>query len=391
MKKLIFQPRPVILTDNRFKREPTRPPAFQSSNFAEQFDYHTFLFDSFFCGPNEILLTAPPFYNLLPSVQAMEIVAFPSQQNSPFRIRNVDRHSQIRISVPAGTSRVSLRSEIGQFEIEPERNLAGFFCDRRVLFTLSQNNKLQWIQDWVRYNRDIHGADAVLFYDNQSNTYSPQELLEAIAGIAGIERVCVVSWPFLYGPQGLDSKRYWDSDFCQNGAWEHARWMFLGQARSAMNSDIDELVVSTNGASVFEAAERSWAGAVRYPGYWVHGFDGINQIATDETPIRALNFDHYLRPVSRRKWGVFPASENVCPTKWTVVPCRCPKGAQWTAHRIRGWLNALPKSRNFSFRHFREINNHWKYDRSAREVFDANRYVFDHQMRSNFANVQWTS
>jgi hypothetical protein len=73
------------------------------------------------------------------------------------------------------------------------------------------------------------------------------------------------------------------------------------------------------------------------------------------------------------------------------VPSRCPDRAQWAPHRIKGWLNAIPLTRNFSFRHFREISNHWKYNRSAREVFDAGRYVFDQRMCSNFSAVQWTS
>ena len=51
----------------------------------------------------------------------------------------------------------------------------------------------------------------------------------------------------------------------------------------------------------------------------------------------------------------------------------------------------LPLNRNFSFRHFREIGIHWKYDRSAREVFDPDLYVFDKLMRSNFSAVQWAS
>jgi hypothetical protein len=73
------------------------------------------------------------------------------------------------------------------------------------------------------------------------------------------------------------------------------------------------------------------------------------------------------------------------------VPSRCPDRAQWGPHRIKGWFSALPLSRNFSFRHYREISTHWKYDRSTREDFDADRYVFDQPMRSNFSAVQWTS
>src|SRR5665213_36842 len=74
----------------------------------------------------------------------------------------------------------------------------------------------------------------------------------------------VLCGPFKYGPQSTLAQGLWDSDFYQLGAWEHARWRFLTQARSAMNTDIDELVVSARGRSVFEAAERSLFGIARY-------------------------------------------------------------------------------------------------------------------------------
>jgi hypothetical protein len=391
MRTLLFHPRPAVLTGSKFRREPVRPKEHQSADFADKFDDRTLLFDSFFRGDNEVLIVAPPFFNLLPFVREMDVVALPSSQKCQFRIRNMDRHAQIRVVVPTGTKQLTLHSPLGRFELESQQDLSDFFEGSRVIFTLSKNNKLQWIQDWVRYNRDIHGADAVLLYDNQSTSYSPEELLQAISEISGIERVCVVFWPFLYGPQGLDATRFWDSDFCQNGAWEHARWVFLRQARSTMNSDIDELVVSANGASIFEAAERSWTGVVRYPGVWVYGLDGITRVATDEAPIRFVNFFHFLQPSLRRKWRIIPAQDNLCATKWTVVPRRCPEHAQWTAHRIRGWINALPQSGNFSFRHFREINDHWKYDRSARERFDPDLYAYDRLIRSNYASVRWST
>ena len=391
MRTLLFHPRPATLADSKFRRQPVRPREHQPADFADKFDDRTLLFDSFFRSNDDVLIVAPPFFNLLPFVKAMDVVALPSRQKCPFRIRNMDRHAQIRVVVPTGTERLALHSPLGHIELEPQQDLSDFFEGRRVIFTLSKNNKLQWIQDWVRYNRDIHGADAVLLYDNQSTNYSPEELLQAVSQISGIERVCIVVWPFLYGPQGLDARRFWDSDFCQNGAWEHARWMFLRHARSTMNSDVDELVVSTNGASVFEAAEWSWAGVVRYSGMWVYGLDGITRVATDEAPIRFVNFFHYLQPSLRRKWCVIPAQDNLCATKWTVVPSRCPERAQWTAHRIRGWINALPKSNKFSFRHFREINDHWKYNRSARDLFDPDLYAYDRLIRSNYASVRWST
>jgi hypothetical protein len=391
MQRQIFNPRPVVLPDSKVRREPTRPFAHRPPGFEEEFDYRTLLFDSFFCGKDQVLVTAPPFLNLLVFVEKMEVTALPSGQKCTFRIRNADRHSQIRIAVPAGTQKLRLGSVTGEFELEPHRDGSGFFAGKRVLFTKSRNNRFEWIRDWIRYHRDIHSADAVLIYDNNSTDYATHDLRDALCEVTGIDRLCVVNWPFPFGPQGIGSTGFWDSDFCEQGLLEHARWMFLQQARSVLATDIDELVLSKNGSSVFEAAERSPLGVVRFQGHWVHGFEGRTRVARDDAPVRVVDFDHYLRHLPGRRLGVLPARENVCPSKWAVVPRRCPERAQWTSHRIKGWINTLPVSRNFSFRHFREISTHWKYDRSARVVLDPNLYVRDELMRANYSAVQWTS
>ena len=83
--------------------------------------------------------------------------------------------------------------------------------------------------------------------------------------------VRIVPWLFKFGPQGTLTRGTWDSDYCQLGAWEHARWKYLTRARSVQNSDIDELVVSTRGRSNFAAVENDPFGMLRYTGRWIVG------------------------------------------------------------------------------------------------------------------------
>ncbi len=389
----LYHPSPVVLDVSKgICREPVRPAEFQVNKFTQEFDYSTLFFDAFFDdeGANVIFI-GPSFFNLLPYVSNMTITAFPSRNKCPFRIKNMDRLSQVWATVPDQTNLVTIESGLGRFEISPNRNFSHRFANKRVLVTLSKNNRLEWITDWVRYNRDVHGANAVLFYDNVSSIYRPEELLNALTSIAGIDCVCVVVWPFKYGPQGFDAERFWDSDFCQHGAMEHSRWIGLQQARSVLNSDIDELVVSESNSSIFAAAERSWAGTVRYPGVWVYGIEGQTRQSSQEAPYRFTDFDHYLRPGIRKKFGFLSILEDVCPTKWAVVPSRCPENAQWTAHRIKGWIGAIPKSKDFCYRHFREISDHWKYHRTGGQAFGVNRFEYDKLTASAYSHVDWRS
>jgi hypothetical protein len=255
-----------------------------------------------------------------------------------------------------------------------------------VIFTLSKDNEIAWIRDWVRFNLDIHGADAVLIYDNASSRYTTGELLEAVRSIKGIAEAAVVHWPFRYGPQGTLARGLWDSDFCQLGAWEHARRRFLANARSVMNSDIDELVLCDDGGSIFDKAERSAFGIARYGGRWV--------VSTDESEARALprhrDFDIMLRPQMQRTRFFLKRDAVACFPKWTLVPRRCPDRTQWKVHTIGGWLPARLKTRGAAFRHFREIGGNWKYDRKTRESFDPARHVRDDALARAFDQVDWT-
>ena len=409
MSARLLTPNPTNLpADNGILREPARPIERRVDNFMEKFDFTTLSFDAFFTDcPGKIVLLGPSFLNLSPMMAKAIVTALPSRARCEFRIRNMDRHSQMWIDVPTNTTQIVIESDLGHFDITPSANLSHLFEGKRVLLTLSKNNRLEWIQDWVRYNRDIHGANAVLFYDNQSTIYSTDELLAALGAISDLDQVCVVSWPFKYGPLGFGYLDYWDSNFCQYGALEHARWMFLQRARSALNSDIDELIVSKNGQSVFEAAERASTGMVAFHGVWVYGFVDKTIQETFESPIRYTAFDHFLTPSSNRVLGLFqrvntfPTLGGMLNTKWAVVPRKNPANAQWTVHQIyglRGLYTKFSIDHSFCYRHYREINDNWReltdnwrFDRAKRESFDPARFAYDREIVANFSRVRWSA
>ena len=120
-----------------------------------------------------------------------------------------------------------------------------------------------------------------------------------------------------------------------------------------MNSDIDELVLSKSGRSVFEAAEQSVSGFIRYHGRWIIGVDDHagNDVA-DRLP-RHRDFAVLMLPDYRFSWAYGRRDMNRCLPKWTVVPNRCPPHVQWHVHSIASWLPSyLPCRGDFSFRRF---------------------------------------
>jgi hypothetical protein len=384
----VEHPTPVDLAPfTTLRREPTRPEAYRGRGFDAEYDATTLLFDAFWdVEGRRLMLLGPPLLNLGKAFDRAEIVACPTGASCSFRRLSLNRHDRITVKAPSGTTELLIKASFGTVRVKVGVNRSELFAQRRVLLTLSKDNPIEWVLDWVRFHRDVHGADAVLFYDNGSTIYTPDELRRALCTLTGIASVHVVSWPFKYGPQTEDP-RFWDSDYCQHGALEHARWRYLALARSVMNGDIDELVLAYRGESVFEAAERSLLGLMRYPGAWVMSVDGHSPAPGGD--VRHRDFDIRLRPRPTRRLLLGRSDADACPPKWTVVPARCPDRAQWRAHRIAGWMASYIVTRKFGFRHFRPINTNWKYNRAGFEPFDPSRHIHDDVLAEIYAQVRW--
>jgi hypothetical protein len=383
----LSRPSPVLLDSfTPIRREATRPAAQRGENFARDFDDATLFFDAFRTG-DEIALIGPPFFNLGDTMRNAQFFAAPSGARCDVARRAQDRLTQLRLRAPAGATQLRMKSALGDVDISFGADESALFENLRTLFTLSRNNPLQWICDWARYNRDIHGAEAILFYDNASTAYPPEAIAEALSKLSGFKTIHVHSWPFKYGPQGLRSGALWDSDFCQLGAWEHMRWRFLRKARSVMNSDIDELAVTRSGRSIFEMAEASLFGLMRYYGRWIVGVDGLSP--EPGAPRRHRDYDQLLRKDMIRSRLSLRRDANRCPPKWTLVPSKCPDAAQWGVHKIRGWTPSLFATRAAEFRHFREIADNWKYDRATRAEFARIGHEADAALADAYARVNW--
>ena len=385
---LIARPNPVFLgTFCDERRKPTRPVDFRGETFDRDFDDASLFFDAFEAAPGRTVLQGPPFLNLGGALSKTQFSVGPTICRT--RSRDLDRHAQVWLETPANISRLRASGPLGEFEIAVARCATSLFDGRRVIFTLSRNNPIPWILDWVRFNRDIHGADAVLIYDNASTDYDSAALSRALSAVDGLERSVVVEWPFKYGPQGVDARRFWDSDFCQLGALEHARWRFLQDAASVMNSDIDEFVLPAQGKSVFEATEKSRTGFIGYHGRWVVGIADRGPSPAGAALPRHRDYDIVQREVMRRSRLLVTRDRNRCQPKWTLAPRRCPILAQWKVHTIGGWWSSHLAGAGFSFRHFREIGSNWKYPRTGHEVFDPARHEEDAALRAAYARVSW--
>jgi hypothetical protein len=325
----------VALASFGLRRDPPRPLDDRQPGYLELFDFGTLFYDVFRgADPQDVMLIGPPLLSCailldgltfrLPGqngVIAWTYVPGRSdyQPNFKIRLRHPALATADRLQIEAGGQRI---------EVQIQPNAGSRFAGRRMILTLSKDNPLPWVRDWVEFNLRVHRADAVLVYDNGSTAYGITALEELLSGIPGIAASLAVPWLFPYGPN-VGPRNIQDSFFCQPGALEHARWRYCAAARGVLNNDIDELTVPPRGDSVFGFLERSGKAAMVYPGLWA-------EMPPANPPKRRI-FHHGDFLYSER-WRIIPGwlrpRRWLLRTKWAVQPALCPVEAEWGVHDI---------------------------------------------------------
>ena len=350
------------------RRESPRRPEFRQPDYDDLFDDDTLFYDVFRgAHQSEVICVGPP---LLDRAEALAKAVFRDPTGDAIAWGYHPPRTQYQpscrftLSSPglARAERIHLEIAGRKIEIPIRESGHARFAGRRIIWTLSKDNPLGWIRDWAAFNAAVHGADAVLFYDNGSSAYGLDEVDRVLSGVPGLSEVLTIPWDFPYGP-GTGPKNIQDSFYCQPGAIEHARRRFCGEARAVLNSDIDELMVVDGGGSVFDRLERSGKGVLVVSGFWV---ESVATAAGRERPLRhadclyAERWRSQLRRFLRRRW--------MLRAKWIVSPRLCPQTVDWGVHDLYVAPSDLESAgsswklrpRDLFFRHFRPINTGWK-------------------------------
>ena len=337
------------------RRDSLRPEHLRNAQYADHYDWDTLFYDVYRVGKH-VVMQGPPLLNFLPHVRHADPLrrafGFPF-----FAAQHFGQHKRGEIWLRTEDDHIDLDCALGRFHIAVQSDNAPLFAGRRVITSLSKDNDLRWIADWVRFYRRVHGAQGVLVYDNNSTAYTLAELQATLDEASEGEMTCLaVNWPFRYGPQGglagavNGVEPDWDSDFCQTGSLQHARFRFLRHAASVLNVDVDELVLPVDGQSIFTATEASPQGFIKFPGLWIG-----THAAPDVTRETCRHADYLTR-----EWP----DRRDCPPKWCVVPGRGDKRADsWSVHNLFGARANKQVHDQFVYRHFRAITTSWKEDR----------------------------
>jgi hypothetical protein len=329
-----------------FKRHSPRPDHLKPLDYDEKFDAKTLAFDVFM-SDDKLVFSGPPAYGLDNFFKAENFkIDGESIQFTP-QIQKLDRVQRNWLKSEKEIQYFQWQYADIEFNIKVNSHQHDLFRDKKVLFTLSKNNKFEWICDWIKFYKKIHQIDAVLFYDNNSDNYSLEDLKQyLIKENLGVD-IVLIAWNFKYGPQGGVStgfkKAPWDSDFCQYGMMEHAKERFLKYAKGVINVDIDELIINEAGTSIFNDLEQ-------YPALHIGG-KWIESIPLDKNaPVLFNNFFYLDKKNYKSDY------------KWCISPQKIEYEAQWKVHTVRS--KKLKISKNFYYLHYKAINYNWKVRRT---------------------------
>jgi len=352
---------PAFLAEGTpLRRLPRWPQQTRPKEFMDRFEDRALVYDCFWhAGGEHILLVGPPPMNLQPVLREAKYLALPSQ--TPLRpVYHASLSTMITelSGVPAGTTgvRLTLCGQVFNMPVQP--NHSADLAGRRVLFTMSKDNDLEWIAEWARWHARIHGADGIVFFDNGSTRYGADEIEQTLLGVTGIEKVAVQSWPYTYGmtDPALSLNPFYIL-FLQVSSMSVALRRYAAQARGLLNCDIDELASTPPGTTIFDLCKDSSHGLVVMRGRF------IEPEADAEAPETGRTHRHYCR------YHADPKQAVSRPNKWVIDPTR-PWVKKLSVRPYMHWIEGRPwfsKStpEGVFYRHFRGISTNWKHERTA--------------------------
>lgn len=335
---------------------------------ASQMDFKTIAHDVF-TSEGKTILSGPRLFDLKGFLKGKFIL---DGVDVSRRLRTWEhpRHQRMVIPVTGREISISALGENWTLPINPDGN--DIFAGKRVVFTLSKNNSLEWIRDWIVYYAVNHGVNGVLIYDNNSDAYSIDDMTHVLSDIQGVE-IVIVPWPFKYGhgrrATGQQITRF---AFCQRGAWENAHFRFLSKAAWVIDPDIDELLVIKDSTIDHQLALHPKSIGLSFN-------TRLILPVTWNTNTQVTSFPDYLYSDTRH------ASGN---PKWILVPGRFANKrkwlrafvpeAVWEQHKVKG-LKEIHGSDTQYFAHFRAINTGWKHKerREHSMSYDPSKHLLD--------------
>ena len=365
----------IIVPDEiDISRTEVHPEGKTDQNYVAAYDYKTLFYDVF-AVPDGVAFVGPPLRNLKEFVESAEWRFDNENASRKIEIENFDRTTRGLTNIDSFRNELLFSNNVFSKKVQIQESFLDVFDGKNVLTTKNKNNKLQWIKDWAKFYCVHHNVNSILFYDNNSDEYSTDDILGELYSINELEIAIIVPLNFKFGPSGgpVLGKFGWGADFLEYSILEHAKLRFLRSANFVINADIDELMISANGQSIEEQVKGSKTGCISVKGIWIEAI--VSKIP--QFP-RFKDFwfvagNNFVQPLK-------------CGDKWVADPKRIDLDVQWRTHQIAG-----SQPSDIIHRHFKGINTRWKYtDRDTIIEFASSMDCYEDSKLKNHSAIFMT-
>lgn len=337
----IFQYDPVVFPQGGPRRTPIIPPAARAPDHDQRYDYDTLFYGGVYLPDRQqVVFSGPKLRNFAPLLRAGRFAAEGAALARP-RVRRFRRHDEVTLRVSQPVSGLEL--SIGGHDLTcPVAAQDHWFDGLNCLYTMSRNNRLEWIADWLQHYVTHQSVQGVVLVDNGSTDYGPDDLLDVMRATPGLARGVVLSIPSRYGPHALKTP-VGLAKFLQSGMMNLVRRQWLAGARAVICCDVDEVLVS-DGQGICDAAVASRLGYATVPCLWRAAPQA------DPKTVRHRDHTHRLDPESGTK------------EKYCIVPSGPLGRSTWDVHGVGGyWFNKICRPKGHVIYHCMDLNTGWRY------------------------------
>jgi hypothetical protein len=351
------------------RRAPRVPQRKRPQAFLDAFDAAGMVYDCFWHADRaRVMLICPAPVNLEAGYRLATYAASGTPLRAKFHISLSVMIVEL-MDVPAGSTAISMTFGQETAELPIRANASTQLADARILFGMNKNNDLAWIREWATFHQRLHGTDTVILYDNGSTAYAVEDVVDTLRTVPGLAHVAVPVWPQPFGrtDPAVRLNPYW-AHFPQIASMSAVLRRYGAKAAGVLNADIDELVETPGGRSIYEIASGLKHGLAVFRGRWI-----------EAVPLADAVVDH-------RDFGLMQRDSKRArsrPNKWALDPKRA-----WVesldVHPYWHWIAGRPMFSKVSpdgarYWHFRGINTNWKRTSEpvARELLTADTELAD--------------
>lgn len=334
----------VRLPSPEFRRDYIVPQALHSPEVEGQYDFQTLVYDAFYLSrKRSICVICPKLLNFESLLRQGIFTA----DGDPLRISAIwhfKRFSQVWLRYARKPAQLRFQSGAFGTTLPIQDEQSDLFRGLNCAVTLSKDNDLQWVRDWAHYNVQVHGLQALVFFDNNSSRYEPTDLLATLRSVSGVQQALVIPAPLPYG-----CTQFGDARFLQVALLNIARLRFFSSAAAVLCTDIDELVAPVAPSGIFAATRRSPLGYLLFRGRW-------RDAKAPPHGERLRHGDHVYRHENDRHVA----------TKYCINP-QGPCGfSHWDVHgAVRGFLKTYLTTSKVEYWHCRQLSTNWGEVRST--------------------------